>query len=122
MEELANELDFVIDDASHTYEHTRRSFEILFPLLRPGGLYLIEDWAWAHSPAYQGEKAPFAGRPALTNLLFEQIALLGSSSMIAEIVVRKPLYIVRKAANAKPSRGENMWDDLLTRDRPLPKI
>jgi predicted O-methyltransferase YrrM len=38
-------LDLVIDDASHLYEPTRASFEVLFPRLRPGGLYVIEDWA-----------------------------------------------------------------------------
>jgi predicted O-methyltransferase YrrM len=38
-------LDLVIDDASHLYEPTRASFEVLFPRLRPGGLYIIEDWA-----------------------------------------------------------------------------
>ena len=35
--ELPDELDLVVDDASHTYEQTKASFEILFPLLRPGG-------------------------------------------------------------------------------------
>jgi predicted O-methyltransferase YrrM len=40
-------LDLVIDDASHLYEQTKASFETLFPLLRPGGLYIIEDWDWA---------------------------------------------------------------------------
>ena len=48
--ELADELDLVVDDASHTYEQTKASFEILFPLLRPGGIYVIEDWSWAHRP------------------------------------------------------------------------
>jgi cephalosporin hydroxylase len=41
-------LDVIIDDASHQYGHSRRSFEISFPLLRPGGVYVIEDWGWAH--------------------------------------------------------------------------
>jgi cephalosporin hydroxylase len=48
--ELGNELDLVVDDASHTYEQTKASFEFLFPLLQPGGIYLIEDWSWAHRP------------------------------------------------------------------------
>lgn len=38
-------LDLVIDDASHLHDETRASFEVLFPRLRPGGLYIIEDWA-----------------------------------------------------------------------------
>ncbi len=44
-------LDLVIDDASHLYDESVASFESLFPLLRPGGLYLIEDWRWQHQVA-----------------------------------------------------------------------
>jgi hypothetical protein len=36
--------DIVIDDASHQYWPTRRSFEWLFPRMKPGALYVIEDW------------------------------------------------------------------------------
>lgn len=39
--------------ASHAYEETKASFEFLFPLLSPGGVYLIEDWSWAPHPSYQ---------------------------------------------------------------------
>ena len=35
----------VIDDGSHKPEHQLFSFEHLFPLLRPGGCYIIEDVA-----------------------------------------------------------------------------
>lgn len=37
-------LDLVVDDASHQYAETVASFEVLFPRLRPGGTYVIEDW------------------------------------------------------------------------------
>lgn len=48
-EELGDRpIDLVIDDASHLLDPTRASFDALFPLLRPGGIYLIEDWGWAH--------------------------------------------------------------------------
>ncbi|HYM86888.1 MAG TPA: class I SAM-dependent methyltransferase [Pseudoxanthomonas sp.] len=47
--ELAGkQIDLVIDDASHLLEETRISFETLFPLLRPGGVYVIEDWNAEH--------------------------------------------------------------------------
>lgn len=42
-------IDLVIDDASHQLGATRASFEILFPLMRPGGLYVIEDWNADHA-------------------------------------------------------------------------
>ena len=98
--ELADELDLVVDDASHTYEETKMSFELLFPLLSPGGIYVIEDWSWAHHPSYQSPDAALANRYALSNLLFEQIMLLGSTSMISEIRVWKFLYLIHKAKTA----------------------
>jgi predicted O-methyltransferase YrrM len=41
-------LDLVIDDASHLLDETRASFEVVFPRLRPGGLFILEDWNWQH--------------------------------------------------------------------------
>ena len=49
-------LDLVVDDCSHLYEPTRASFNELFPRLRPGGVYVIEDWEWAHSPVGSTEE------------------------------------------------------------------
>lgn len=48
--EYNSPLDLIIDDASHLYAETRASFEVLFPLLKPGGLYIIEDWSWGCWP------------------------------------------------------------------------
>ena len=36
-------LNIVIDDGSHNMEHIKSSFEILFPQLSDGGIYIIED-------------------------------------------------------------------------------
>ena len=44
-EELGSALiDLVIDDASHLYDQTVSSFETVFPRLREGGMFVIEDW------------------------------------------------------------------------------
>ena len=50
-EDLDGHLDLIIDDASHMYAQTKRSFELLFPHLRTGGLYIIEDWSWGCNPS-----------------------------------------------------------------------
>ena len=47
------DLDLVIDDASHLYAESRASFEVLYPRLRPGGLYVLEDWRWQHLYAHR---------------------------------------------------------------------
>ncbi|MFZ1219024.1 MAG: hypothetical protein WAO00_07005 [Chthoniobacterales bacterium] len=37
-------LDIVLDDASHIGQYSAASYATLFPCLKPGGLYIIEDW------------------------------------------------------------------------------
>jgi predicted O-methyltransferase YrrM len=54
----SDQLDLVIDDASHRLEESRASFETLFPRLRTDGLYVIEDWNWQMQLRYA-----LAGRP-----------------------------------------------------------
>ena len=36
-------VDIVLDDGSHVARHQRASFDVLFPLLADGGLYVVED-------------------------------------------------------------------------------
>ena len=77
-------LDLVLDDASHDYELTRASFEILFPVIRPGGCYALEDWQWAHAPGFWDRK----DQPALSNLLFQLLMLAaGRPDLIAKVEV-----------------------------------
>ena len=35
--------DLIVDDASHRHAHQQQTWARFFPLLRPGGLYIIED-------------------------------------------------------------------------------
>ena len=65
-------LDLVFDDCSHLYEPTRASFNELFPRLRPGGLYVIEDWRWAHAPLDDpNPEGMWPEETPLTRLIFE---------------------------------------------------
>lgn len=49
------EIDIVLDDGSHVSGHQQVSFETLFPLVKDGGLYVIEDTHTAYWPdAYDG--------------------------------------------------------------------
>lgn len=48
--------DVVIDDASHVGEYTRTTFWTLFPYLRRGGIYIIEDWDTAYRSSWYDGK------------------------------------------------------------------
>jgi hypothetical protein len=51
---LGGRLDVVIDDGSHVGQHQRASFESLFPVVSPGGWYVIEDLSTSYWTNYQG--------------------------------------------------------------------
>ncbi len=40
------DFDIIIDDASHASHHQQNGFLEMFPKLRSGGLYIIEDLRW----------------------------------------------------------------------------
>jgi hypothetical protein len=47
-------LDIIIDDGSHFSADVITSFQTLFPLLAPGGLYVIEDLQTSYWPGWNG--------------------------------------------------------------------
>lgn len=104
-------LDVVIDDASHLYDASKRSFEIAFPRLRNGGLYVIEDWAWAHWRGYEPHPIYKSG-PTLSNLVLElAMASASTPDMIASVEVSNWAAIVTRGW--KPAKTIRV-DDLFT--------
>ena len=58
-------VDIIVDDASHLGTFSLMSYNALFPHLKPGGLYCVEDWAtayWTDWPDGAPFK-PFAPQP-----------------------------------------------------------
>ncbi len=97
--EFAGSIDMVIDDASHMYEETKASFEILFPYLSQGGIYLIEDWAWSHWDNFLSSSHPWYDKPPLSWLIFELIEAGGSSQ---ELIRRVEVFQGFAAAERGP--------------------
>lgn len=110
-------LDLVIDDASHLLEQTTASFNSLFPRLRPGGLFVIEDWSARHDleralehkwqnddEARQrlarrleaGDAAPAAVDP-MSRLVLELVLTAAfAEDVVADVVVRRSWVVVRR--------------------------
>jgi SAM-dependent methyltransferase len=96
-------IDVIIDDASHQYHHTRRTFEITFPLLRPGGWYIIEDWGWGHWPNWKQLEKAYGEQTSLSMLIMELLMLCASrSDIVSEVRVFPAFAFVRKCPEAKP--------------------
>ena len=101
-EDFDGPLDLVIDDASHDYFATRQAFETIFPHVRPGGLYAIEDWGWAHARGFP----LWTDRPALSNLIYQLLMVnSGRPDLISDIHVFRGVAFVRKGARAPPGEA-----------------
>jgi hypothetical protein len=104
-------VDVVLDDGSHIASHQRASIEVLYPLLSPGGLYVVEDVHSAYWRNFEGGyrrrgtfiefvkdliddvHVPYHGRPA------RQPAL---SDAVASITIMDSLVFIQKDARRPP--------------------
>jgi hypothetical protein len=98
-------IDLVVDDASHLYEPSTKTFETLFPTLRAGGAYIVEDWGWAHWPDeyWQKDGGEFATLPALSNLMFQLLmACATRPDYVSRVDVDSAVCIIWRGVAAIP--------------------
>jgi SAM-dependent methyltransferase len=106
--------DIIIDDASHLAEPTRTSFwHLLKHHLKPGGIYVIEDWGtgywdyWPDGKAYDGTNH-MAGMVGFVKELVDEVgsvdriakndpAHMAKPSLIASLEMRHGMVFVKKA-------------------------
>jgi hypothetical protein len=56
------QLDIIVDDGSHINSHVLLTFETLFPVVRPGGFYCVEDVQTSYWEEYGGDANDHANR------------------------------------------------------------
>lgn len=87
-------LDLVVDDASHLLEESRATFNALFPRLREGGEYVLEDWSWAHAPI-----KVWPNRPPLSLLVFELVMTCAHlPKLITDVQIDRAWAVVRRGS------------------------
>jgi hypothetical protein len=109
--------DIVIDDGSHVNEHVIKTFEILFPLLRPDGFYAIEDTQTACWPTWGGGRKSSSSsigyiKDFIDGLNYAEYPIPGYKPTyfdenIVEIAFFHNLLVVRKGKN---DEGTNCRD------------
>lgn len=93
------DVDLVIDDASHRLDPSRVTFNLLFPRLRPGGAYILEDWATGLRAGGPADLA--SGERPLVELVYEAIALKGRHpTVVADITVKAGWTIIERGHGA----------------------
>ena len=92
--------DIIIDDGSHVNPLTIRTFEILFPLLKDGGIYVVEDAHTSYWPdaGFEGcEDRENKTHPHIHNYISKQLALAKDLGGGMELLHRdEKLIILRK--------------------------
>ena len=116
---LNSPIDLVIDDASHWYNPTKKSFGYLFPLLSGGGKYIIETWAWSFKKAQQSKEHSWYKKNSLVNLVFECITELASNSLISNIEIKEDMVIITRSNS---NQHQKIFTNNMLRDRQLPKL
>lgn len=121
--EFANTpLDLVLDDASHFLDQSRASFNALFPLLRKGGVYVIEDWPWAHAPTHFPDDALslYPDREPLTKLIFEIVMACPSAlGLIEKIEIDRNSVVIWRGDGDLEPEGFDIRKSCLARGRNL---
>lgn len=102
------DLDLVFDDASHRYHQSLESFNIVFPYLRKGGYYIIEDWAWGHWLHEDSSAYPAFTEP--TRLIFELVEAAANVGLIESIHVCSGFTAVKRGSLDIPKGGFHLRD------------
>ncbi|QNM84163.1 class I SAM-dependent methyltransferase [Polaribacter pectinis] len=61
------ELDIIIDDGSHINEHVIESFKLLFPKLKDGGVYVVEDMQTSYWEDFGGDSKDLKNPKTMMN-------------------------------------------------------
>lgn len=126
---FAGPVDLIVDDASHLLGPTRTSFNRLFPYLREGGWYLIEDWSWPNQ-RFPHRKPEYWNVPPLSTLTCELVlAAACRPKVVAEVRVTPHITLVRKGENpVRPghfdlaARFDPVGAEMMERLRPVQSL
>jgi hypothetical protein len=98
--------DLVIDDGSHFGRHQSASFAALFPAVRPGGLYVLEDLETAYWESYEGGPPGTPGTGVALAKEFLDDVNIGPRP-VASLHAYPGIVFIEKASNTIRRGAEN---------------
>lgn len=103
-------IDLVIDDASHIGHLSRLTFNCVFPHVRSGGLYIIEDWGtgywdtWIDGGRFTDSKVPATARRISRTVPSHDLGMVGFVKSLVDYTATDDIAKNRAAAHRWASR------------------
>lgn len=102
--------DIILDDGSHLGRHQRASFDILFPLLADGGLYIIEDthtayWHWADGGYRRPDTAIEFAKSIVDDMhgwYHDRPTLTDAKTSIGGVTFHDSMIVIEKRQHSQP--------------------
>jgi len=105
-------IDLVIDDAAHIGFYSLSSFFSLFPLVRPGGFYVIEDWGtgyWSDLPdgnAFQSHTCSETSKGLPKRIKSHDFGMVGLIKLLIDYVAGSDV----RPTHASPKTRDSLID------------
>lgn len=80
----SGDLDVIIDDGSHINDHVIQTFQYLFPKLKKGGVYVIEDTQISYWDEYGGSSSQLNKEGTIYNFFKSLIDALNNEELVLE--------------------------------------
>jgi len=90
--------DIIVDDASHDGRLTRTCWELLWPVVRPGGWYVIEDWfvGYGSHPLFRGDHTMLDTARSFLELLDRRPMGRALSGQVESVTYQYGMILIRK--------------------------
>lgn len=104
-----SDIDLVIDDAAHIGAYSLNSFLALFALLRPGGLYVIEDWGtgywndWPDGKALKSHGCSHYRKGLPRRITSHDFGMVGLIKLLVDYVAGPDVRPAQGAPKTRPS-------------------
>lgn len=82
------DIDIIIDDGSHINNHVIKTFEILFPKLKDGGIYIVEDTQTSYWPEYGGSSIDLNSSITIMNFFKGMTDSLNNKELLLDSYVQ----------------------------------
>ena len=112
IQEAGGDFDVIIDDGGHTMSQQITSFQILFPHVKSGGMYIIEDLHTSYWKSYGGGSHPHT-TIAFLKTLIDDVNFVGNHTARASHLNLDPTTLKELNLYREKIKSMHFYDSLV---------